>query len=325
MNTNIDFVNGKIKKGLIFWTIKPSSSNSTGTSYVPDADNPRGDVNDSLEQLAETVEALWEYNYEPLIVTLRKNANATGHKEGPFRLIPDDYAEPEPEPERPVSRGVSGVTSGGGALTPAQMEKAGYVPIELMRLEIRKLEDAMELDRRRRLIDDERREWRRQREIEEAEIAAKHAQVDSWGNKATKVLGVVTSNKELMGNLGAIGLQSVGKAFGIKPEQLETLGAALFDEAPAVKPDATEPMVRPVDIVSGVTDAEFSESGGGGGANDDDLREKEEEILDVIVEADMPEAVLDGLLIGVKKFIKSYQENATNATDATDNYTDSGE
>ena len=309
MNTNIDFINGKIKKGLIYWTIKPSSSNSTGTSYVPDADNPRGDVNDSLEQLAETVESLWEYNYEPLIVTLRKNANATGHKEGPFRLIPDDYAEPEPEPERPVSRGVSGVSSGGGALTPAQMEKAGYVPIELMRLEIRKLEDAMELDRRKRLIDDERREWRRQREMEEAEIAAKHAQVDSWGNKATKVLGMVTSNRELMGNLGAIGLQSVGKAFGIKPEQLETLGAALFDDSPIVRAETVEP-AHPAAAVSGVTEADYSDAtGDGDGDGDGDLREKEEAILDAIVEADLPDSVLDGLLEGVHKFIGAYRQN----------------
>lgn len=311
MNTNIDFVNGKIKKGLIFWTIKPSSSNSTGTSYVPDADNPRGDVNDSLEQLAETVEALWEYNYEPLIVTLRKNANATGHKEGPFRLLPDDYAEPEPEPERPVSRGVSGVPSGGGAFTPAQMEKAGYVPIELMRLEIRKLEDAMELDRRKRLIDDERREWRRQREMEEAEIAAKRAQVDSWGNKATSILGMVTSNRELMGNLGAIGLQSVGKAFGIKPEQLETLGAALFDEAPSVRAETVEP-AHPAAAVSGVTEVDYSDAtgdGDGDGDGGDDLREKEEAILDAIVEANLPDNVLDGLMEGVHKFIRAYRQN----------------
>lgn len=255
MNVDVSFVENKILKGKPFWTVKPKSSNSSGTSYYPSGGGKIGDKDEALEEFRNTIKSIWELNtVEPLIVTLKTNYNAQ-QKDGPFFLVPDDWEgeEPEDEPAPVQTRALSGVPS--AQLTDAQLQKQGYVPIEVMRFELEKLHAQIKLENERRDFEIEKREHRRRMEEETAEIEAKHAKVDNWGHKVSRVAEKLTSNTKLTGNLVGVGVQAAAKVLGVDKTQLETLGAAIFsgiEATPQVQAQPAYPQTGRVETVEAV-------------------------------------------------------------------------
>lgn len=313
MKVDLAFVENKINKGLVFWTVKPKSSNSTGTSYYPSGGGQVGEKDESLSDFRETINRIWELNEEPVIVHLQVSANSK-RKEGPFVLLPEGWYddEPEEEPAPAPVRGFSGVPQ--AQLTDAQMQKQGYVPAYLMEFELNKLRTEIEFDRRRREIDAERRAHRKKMDEEAAELAAKHAKLDAWGNKAARIAGAITEKKEIMGNLGAIAIRALSGAFGVKSEQMEALGAALFDSAEPAQPvyPPAEPVtkVEPVTNIGAVVDAQVIDDD-----IDDDSAELDpltDEICETILDADLTDAERAALLTGVQQYIQHIKNgNAT--------------
>ncbi|MBK9983852.1 MAG: hypothetical protein IPP15_16035 [Saprospiraceae bacterium] len=252
MKVGIAFIEDKIKeRGFLFWTIKTKSSNSSGTSYIPSGGG-KNDANaeESIEDLNNCLAQIWEYNNEPVIITLKTSA-LNGRKEGPFILVPPDYEEPEEdEYEAPPSktRALSGVPQAN--LTDAQIQKQGYVPAYLMQFELDKLRAQIELDLKRRDFEQEKREHRRRMDEEAAELEAKHTKIDNWANRASRIAETVTNNTKVTGNLLGVALQAGAKVLGVDKSQLETLGAAMFsnvEATPEVQP--AYPAARPVETV----------------------------------------------------------------------------
>lgn len=233
MKVGISFIEDKIKKrGLLYWTVKAISSNSSGTSYYPSGGGKDdATAEESIEDLNNCLNEIWEYNNEPVTITLKANA-ANGRKEGPYVLVPEGYEEPEEDeyaapPAK--TRGISGVgAQAAPVITDAYLEKQGYVPRAQMQFEMDKLRAQIDLDMQRRDFEQEKREHRRKMDEEAADLEAKHAKVDNWGHKAARIAETVTANTKVTGNLLGIGLQAAAKALGVDKTQLETLGAAMF-------------------------------------------------------------------------------------------------
>lgn len=258
MKVGISFIEDKIKeRGLLYWTVKTKTSNSSGTSYYPSGGGEgKATAEESIEDLNKCLEQIWEYNDEPVIITLKANA-ANGRKEGPYILVPNGYEEPEEDeyaapPAK--TRGISGVgAQAAPVITDAYLEKQGYVTVEKMQFEMDKLLSKIELDRQRAAFEAEKKEHRRKMDEEAAELEAKHAKVDNWGHKAARIAETVTANTKVTGNLLGIGLQAAAKALGVDKTQLETLGAAMFSGVEAT-PEAQPayPAARTVETVEAV-------------------------------------------------------------------------
>ena len=258
MKVGISFIEDKIKeRGLLYWTVKTKSSNSSGTSYYPSGGGEgKATAEESIEDLNNCLMQIWEYNDEPVIITLKANA-ANGRKEGPYILVPEGYEEPEEDeyvapPAK--TRGISGVgAQAAPVITDAYLEKQGYVTVEKMQFEMDKLLSKIELDRQRAAFEAEKKEHRRKMDEEAAELEAKHAKVDNWGHKAARIAETVTANTKVTGNLLGIGLQAAAKALGVDKSQLETLGAAMFSGVEAT-PEATPayPPAQKIEAVEAV-------------------------------------------------------------------------
>lgn len=258
MKVDISFVEDKIKKrGLLYWTVKTKSSNSSGTSYFPSGGG-KDDANaeESIEDLNNCLAQIWEYNDEPVFITLKANA-ANGRKEGPFILVPDGYEEPEEdEYEAPPAktRGISGVSQAGApVLTDAYLQKQGYVPLAQMEFEMAKLRAEIELDRQRAAFEAEKKEYRRKMDEEAAELDAKNAKIDSWANKASRIAETVTSNQIVAGNLLGIGVQAAARVLGVDKSQIQTLGAAIFGDVEATATVDAAPDNAPAQFVETVS------------------------------------------------------------------------
>ena len=265
--------------------------------HYPPAGRDIPDWNDSVEAFDQEIENIWEYNYEPVVITLQASHNAKRSKHGPFTIIPEDYEGEYKEDRQPEPQSVSGFSG----LGDVQLRKAGYIPKSELDFKLEQFRAEIEFDRKMNALENEKREHRRKMEQEREAIEAERKKIESWGNRAQTVAGYVVANKEIVGNLTGGLLKGVANALGVKSDQLEALGAVISGGETAVNKDTANDWqeVRETPEI-------------------EELDEITDEIASVIVESSLDEQAKRVLLRKVKAFIfnweKEKHENINNPT-----------